>query len=358
MASEIIITKITREFKHELFMKIKKAMELAEWKKHVSSGKIFIKPDYMSSQVVPGLCTSPWVLESVIRVVRQAMPYAKITVGDADPSCQGQLEKSFRDWGIDRLCSEQGVGLLNLSRQPAVKLDLKGRRVHELHMPRVIAEADSIISVPVVKTHKLTGMACALKNQESCIGRISGLFHNCYGLMDDIFIAEINKAVKVDFVVADATVCLEGNGPRAGKPRVMNMIIASSDRVALDTAVSEMMGLDPKKIGHIIESEKIGIGTRDYLTKGATLPKARFLPAKVSKPVACVDVLMQKIQKIPLISYLLLKAKMSRITAWLVSRCSICNPFCWYNLKGKRYARDIVDHYPLYAEEFRDIIGK
>ncbi len=45
----------------------KKVMNLAKWSEHIDGDNVFVKVNYMSDQVIPGLCTSPWVLEGVLQ---------------------------------------------------------------------------------------------------------------------------------------------------------------------------------------------------------------------------------------------------------------------------------------------------
>jgi hypothetical protein len=49
----------------------------------------------------------------------------------------------------------------------------------------------------------------------------------------------------------DATIGLEGNGPKAGRPREAGLVLASGDIVALDTVAAQIMGLDPASVAHI-----------------------------------------------------------------------------------------------------------
>jgi len=58
------------------------------------------------------------------------------------------------------------------------------------------------------------------------------------------------------FVIADAIVCMEGNGPLAGTSRRLNRIVLSDDPVAADATCAILMGLIPEHIPHISETGK------------------------------------------------------------------------------------------------------
>ena len=61
--------------------------------------------------------------------------------------------------------------------------------------------------------------------------------------------------------VMDGTVGLEGNGPKSGRPRVVDRVLCSSDPVALDTIQAIMMGIDPATVVHLAKCAARGIGT-------------------------------------------------------------------------------------------------
>ena len=61
----------------------------------------------------------------------------------------------------------------------------------------------------------------------------------------------------------DGTIGLEGNGPKSGRPRVADLILASQDPVALDTVQALCMGLDPARIGHLARCGARGVGVSD-----------------------------------------------------------------------------------------------
>ena len=59
---------------------------------------------------------------------------------------------------------------------------------------------------------------------------------------------------------------MEGNGPRNGKPRAMNVLLFSTDPVALDSVVCEMIDLDPNLVEPLVVGEEFGLGTMRNIT--------------------------------------------------------------------------------------------
>lgn len=317
-------------------------MERAMWKKHVRGKKIFIKLNCLSDQVVPGQCTSPWVFEGVLKVLRENSR-AEIYAGDADVATQRQLEACARKWGFRETCEKYGAKFVNLSREKTRKVDLKGEVFGELEIPEILLDSDSIVTIPVLKTHNVTTMTFSLKNQWGCLPRIRQQYH----LKADMAIPEINRFLGVKFAVGDATVCLEGNGPRVGAPKIVNSVLASGDLVALDCAGARIIGINPKSVGHIANAEKLGVGRTTYIVLGDALKNERFAPALIKNhPIVKWEM---RLRKVPLLNYLLFRTPVFKIPAFFASRY---NSLWWYNKEGKFLARRLVAENRIYDEEF------
>jgi len=59
----------------------------------------------------------------------------------------------------------------------------------------------------------------------------------------------------------DGILAMEGNGPRGGKPYPMNVLLFSTDPIALDATVCRMMALDPLMVPTIVYGHHGGLGT-------------------------------------------------------------------------------------------------
>ncbi len=62
------------------------------------------------------------------------------------------------------------------------------------------------------------------------------------------------------FAVMDGTFAGDGPGPRCMTPYVKNVILASSDMVAIDAMAAKMMGIDPMSIKYIRLAHELGLG--------------------------------------------------------------------------------------------------
>jgi len=335
--------KVKGNTKQAVLDAVKRAMELACWKKYVKGKSVFIKTNLLIKTVVPGQCTSPWVVEGVLKVLSENG--FKIFIGDANVATARQVEKAAKKWGIMELCRKYGAEFVNLSKQPVEIVEAKGKIFHYLKFPKILTEVDSIITLPVLKTHLIPGMTCALKNQWGCIPTFRQQFHS---VLNDA-IPEINKALKVKFAVVDATVCMEGNGPVNGIPKIVNSIFASNDLVAVDAAAADFIGLGFRNLGYILRAEKLGVGSTKYKVIGDSLEKEKFVPAKIgAQPVVAVEM---AIRKIPLIREIVFKTPLFKLPAFFASKY---NTVYWYNVYGRKLRKGILKH-PLYGQEFGEL---
>ena len=76
-------------------------------------------------------------------------------------------------------------------------------------------------------------------------------------------ILRLVKAVPPSLSVIDGFEAMGGDGPLSGKMVNLGVAVASSDYVAADATMSEVVGFDPMNIGHIYYADKEGLGCGD-----------------------------------------------------------------------------------------------
>ncbi|MFH1210404.1 MAG: DUF362 domain-containing protein [archaeon] len=345
MASDVAFVHKDFSSKDDFFRSVERVMRLADWKKHIKGYTVFLKINALSPKVVPGQNTSPWFVEAVGDVLYDSG--FKVFIGDADVATAKQVELSARNWGYAKLARKYGNNFINLSKQKTTRVNVNGRVFRTLSIPNILLEVDSLVTLPVVKTHNVSGMTCALKNQWGCIPRFRQKFH----LVLSLAIPEINVALPVKFCVADASISLEDNGPVTGIPKVTNSFFSSHDRVALDSAVSEFIGFDSSSFGYIPNSERLGLGSRDFNIVGSSFVRHKFRPALAcNHPIVSWEL---KLRKTPGLNKLLFETPVFRIPAWCAYKY---NSVWWYNKYGKKYAHRVMRDYPVYSEEFRGLV--
>ncbi len=329
---EVAFVKI--DYKKGIEHAIKRAMALAKWEKYVKGKNIFLKINAMGNQFVPGINTSPFVLESVIKTILEKRKNANIIIGDTDLATVEQFWYAVKLWGYDRIAEKYNCKLVNLAEEKTVRKKLGGEIFDYVEIPKILTRVDSIVTLPVIKTHGLTKITCCLKNSWGFLPR----YRHQYHMVADKAIAEMNCAVKVDFAVVDGTICMQGKGPRTGEPKICDVILAGNDLVALDFVVAKFMGFKPEEIKHIFYAEKLGVGT----TRNIKLVGDEFFCANFKKTEENIVFRVEKIsRKLPGIRKLFFNTKLFDFFSFIVTQY---NTKWWYVSTGKKGLRKILSH--------------
>jgi Domain of unknown function (DUF362) len=132
-----------------------------------------------------------------------------------------------------------------------------------LHIPDYFL-GKNIVHLPTVKTHLYTTTTGAMKNAFG--GLLNTHRHYTHTWIHETLVdlLAIQKEIHAGiFAVMDGTTAGNGPGPRTMLPFVKNVILASSDQVAIDAVAAKLMGFDPLSIKYIRLAHERGLGTGD-----------------------------------------------------------------------------------------------
>ncbi len=346
--SDVYFYKIDDQLKQTLFKKIDLGCENTNWFKHKKLNSIFIKINGMSSELLPGVSTSPWVFEAVLQHVRKHFPMTRIYFGDSDGYGVRQVDKMVENWGYLPIADKYNAHFVNLSKDKKVKVRI-GNVFGTQSLPKTLLDVDAIVNLPVGKTHGLSTMTAAMKNLWGLLPEIRYKFHP---VIHDA-IAELNLFFdKVVLNVCDMTITQHGPGPRCGHRRVCDVVMVSTDRVAMDAAVATFMGFDPELIEYIQHADTLTIGHADFKIKGDPFYTERFKPSVVDDHF--LYRWRKRIQKMPVIGDLVFKTHLYYLA---VKFAEFYNKKIYYWTEGKE-----VQHWVLnetwYREEYESLISK
>ena len=126
-----------------------------------------------------------------------------------------------------------------------------GRKPREFTITKYIQNVDYIINVPKLKTHVAMMYTGAIKNWYGTIaGERKFDYHVVVTGTDDFaqMLIDIYLLNKPHLNILDAVIGMDHNGPAAGKPIGINLVLASEDGFALDATVLQIIGIDPVKV--------------------------------------------------------------------------------------------------------------
>ena len=225
--------------------------------------RILIKPNVLFG-TSPQKCvtTHPSVFKAVGRLLKKAG--AIVYCGDSPGfgKCEGNLKRA----SLKQAADELGISIADFDRGKTVshKEALLNKR---FVVANGVLESDGVVSLPKLKTHQLTRLTGAIKNQFGCIpGTLKSQYHV---KMPDPYdfatmLVDLNTLIRPRLYIMDAIVAMEGNGPRNGKPKRLGVLLFSSDPIALDSIACRIIDLDPEFVPTSKAGEKAGLGTYHY----------------------------------------------------------------------------------------------
>jgi len=306
-----------------------------------------LKINAMSREVLPGRNTSPWVLEAVLKNLKDKFPHTQFIVGDSDVAGYRQFHEACKNWGYTEIIKKYESKIINLSEDGFIKKSTKNPIFPILEIPKTILSIDSIVNIPVIKTHVLSGITCCLKNHWGLLSQSRYKYH----VQVSEIIAEINSQIRKTVLnIADGTICIEGNGPKTGNPKICSVIFGGVDRVATDSAVLAFMGFSPNLAPHISLCERKGVGSSKYEIAGDQFEQNIFEPPNLGKDI--VSFIENKLRRIPLLGKLLYSQSIAQVLGLIGTKY---NELVWFNLYGKKY-RKVIYNTP-YEKEFKPLFN-
>jgi uncharacterized protein (DUF362 family) len=211
-----------------------------------------------------GAITHPLFLDALLRYLREKYQNLDIVVVESDATV-GRPDIIIKWFGFDKILKKWATKYYNLSKHPKIVKTIDGYYFKEIEISEIFDRCDYFITMPKLKTHPFTKITASLKNQLGCLPYWRKvIYHN---KIDDV-IADANLAMKPDFCLVDGVLSMGGGGETYGIPLKSNIIICGTDPISVDTACAKVMGFNPKRIGHIKKSEKLGVGTSKYILNG------------------------------------------------------------------------------------------
>lgn len=219
--------------------------------------KVLLKPNIVKG-MKPGECgtTHPAVIEAVIRILKENE--CEVYVGDA-PFVDDTIE-AMKICGIYDICKKNNVKVAVFDKKIRKELN-DGLVVKDFNLTHYFDEVDCIINMPKLKTHSQLYFTGAVKNLYSMMpGPRRGFYHMKYSNMEyfanmllDLY-ALIREKVVLNLI--DGIYGMEGNGPCGGTAKFAGVLGASSDAVALDFVMCNLIGLDVENLPTIHYARK------------------------------------------------------------------------------------------------------
>ena len=289
---------------------------------------VFIKPNLLAiglgreNPIGSGECAKPEIAIAVAEACLIAGA-ADVVIGD------GTQVPEF-DWTevvtldgrthiaaeVDRLNREH-AGRVRLAQlnvdSPAWDAIATPRTRHgQLLVSSLVARADRLISIAVLKTHRVAGVSLTMKNLIGALplatyGGVGDVhwrvdLHTGAGRIDGC-ILDLAQGVRPDLAIVDCSVGVERSGPwvHEGEGRTVDLrervgewrLLGGVDPVAVDATATRMIGVDPQAVPHLRRAAREGVGqgaAKSITLRGADSLDALRLPWTPVQQATLADV--------------------------------------------------------------------
>jgi len=241
--------------REEVYAAVKSAIEGAGGLPPLNGKRVLLKPNLLAEAtdgINRGICTHPEVVYAVGKIVLEHGGILDITdsPGGGVPNTLLGKKRLYVGCGIDKIAEELGVTLsYDLGYQHRTYPNAK--KLKNFTIINAVCDADIIISICKLKTHLFTRYTGAVKNTFGVIpGTDKSALHPIFPNPSDFseMLIDLNEMIQPAFVVMDAIVGMEGDGPSGGKPRKIGYVLASSSIYAADVIGQQLIGLNPTEI--------------------------------------------------------------------------------------------------------------
>lgn len=249
---------------------IPRAIELLEdIGPRLADRQVVIKPNFNSGDTFPG-STHSNTLRAIVSWLRQVGARG-ITLAERSGGSWVTADV-FEEKGIPALATELEIEAIATDSLPAdawVPVPLpESHWSRGVEVPRILLDAEAVVQTCCLKTHAFGGhFTLSLKNVVGVIAKDSP--RDGYAYMKELhgsphmreMIAEANAVYQPDLILLDGIDAFVRGGPAKGDLEHPGVLLASSDRVAIDAvgvAILRMVGTTPEvSTGPIFDLDQI-----------------------------------------------------------------------------------------------------
>jgi uncharacterized protein (DUF362 family) len=223
-----------------------------------SRDKVLIKPNcVVAKHPSTGLTTDARVVEDIIKFVK------RLGVDDvvvAEGGAGRTTDRAFEIGGMKEVATRQQVDLIDLNQEPRVAVKVaQPLKLQQVAIAEAAYRSTCIINVPTLKVHHLTFVTLSMKNLMGTLLPKNVMHGDIDAKIVDL-VSVFKDKVKLN--VVDGLIGAETDEVR-GTPVEMNLLIAGSDMVAVDTVSTAIMGIDPRKVPYLQLAAQRGLGISD-----------------------------------------------------------------------------------------------
>jgi uncharacterized protein (DUF362 family) len=196
---------------------------------------VLIKPNFNTADPFPASTHN----ETLVQLIRKLKSMGATSLAIGERCGPPDTADVIRDKGINEICRQHGVDLINFEELPENKW--QRRRPFQSHwkdgfdVAKPVLEAECVVSTCCLKTHRYGGVfTMSLKlsvgiTHKRNMDELHGSGRNMRKM-----IAEINQVYAPALILLDGMKVFTDGGPMTGELKQAGIMIAGTDRVAVD----------------------------------------------------------------------------------------------------------------------------
>ncbi len=219
-----------------------------------------------------GVASDPRVVEAFMRLIRDETKPRELVVADRS-SIGADTTEAFEVSGVGAAALRGGADrVVALEKDKRAPVQVPNARVlfKPVHLAQTMLEADKLIYLSKMKTHKLTNISLTMKMNQGSLDWYDAIRNHGADMHQKM--VDMLKVMRPHLSVIDGMWPMQGQGPGSPFPEDLikdfNVLVASRDPVAADTVGATIMGFDAKHEVAMLrgaEIEGLGVATLDQI---------------------------------------------------------------------------------------------
>jgi len=206
---------------------------------------ILVKANFNTSDPPPA-SSDPQFVKAVIELLYEHGA-GKVVLGESSMISQSTRD-TLRKTGMLQAAEEARAEVVIFDESEWVPVETGGRYLRKVALAKAGLEAEKIVYVCCLKTHRYADFTLSLKLAMGFVRRRDRVAMHLWRLSEKL--AELNLAIAPDLIIMDGRRCFISGGPSNGEVREPNLILASGDRIAIDVEALKVIQSYP---GHSLK---------------------------------------------------------------------------------------------------------
>ncbi len=283
--SKVAIAKCNDYQDEKVYQAVKECFDLlGGLNKFVKKGmKVAIKPNLLMAKSPDGHATThPSVIAAIGRQIIECGGAPLVVESPGGPYFVTYLKATYKACGMTAMSKKYNIPL-NTDLSTIPKVIKTERNTRKITVLKPLLDCDLIINASKMKTHAMMIFTGAIKNM---FGAIAGTEKAAYHINSSDYdkfandLIDIFQVVVPTLNVMDGIIGMEGEGPSAGDPKQVGVIVASTNGFSLDSVVHDILLID-KEQSYILKNAKQRGISLDYEIVGCDLEEVIISDFKV-----------------------------------------------------------------------------